>query len=98
VERYGRDGRGRLATAAIGPPGIDLVRMRQNLASHLGADVASRFTQAYVAVGGDPSARDPFWDLLDAADSLPDLGPHDGPGSGDRGRFADYVARVVAEV
>jgi aminoglycoside phosphotransferase (APT) family kinase protein len=86
------------ATAAIGPPGIDLARMRQNLASHLGADVAGRFTQAYVAAGGDPSARDPFWDLLDAADSLPDLAPHDGPGGGDRGRFEDYVARVVAEV
>jgi aminoglycoside phosphotransferase (APT) family kinase protein len=85
------------ATAAIGPPGIDLARMRQNLASHLGADAADGFTRAYVAAGGDDDARDPFWDLLDAADSLPDLPPDLGPGGGDRDDFEDYVARVLAE-
>lgn len=85
------------ATAAIGPPGIDLARMRQNLASHLGAEVADRFVTAYVAAGGDPRARDPYWDLVDAADSVPDLAADVGPGGGDRGRFEDYVARVLAE-
>jgi aminoglycoside phosphotransferase (APT) family kinase protein len=85
------------ATAAIGPPGIDLARMRQNLASHLGADVADAFARAYVAAGGDEGARHPFWDLLDAADSLPDLPADLGPGGGDRDRFEDYVARVLAE-
>jgi aminoglycoside phosphotransferase (APT) family kinase protein len=84
------------ATAAWGPPGIDLARMRLNLASHLGKDVADRFVVAYVAAGGDPSARHPFWDLLDAADSLPDLSPT-WPYDGDFAKFEDYVERVLAE-
>lgn len=84
------------ATAAWGPPGIDLARMRMNLASHHGRDIADRFFVAYVAAGGDASARNPFWDLLDAADLLPDLIPHTWLG-GDLTRFADYVENVLRE-
>jgi aminoglycoside phosphotransferase (APT) family kinase protein len=85
------------ATAAWGPPGIDLARMRLNLASRLGRGAADRFVVLYVAAGGDGSARDPFWDLLDAADTLPDLGPSIAPGGGDMARFEDYAASVLAE-
>jgi aminoglycoside phosphotransferase (APT) family kinase protein len=86
------------ATAAWGPPGIDLARMRQNLAAHLGAAVADRFSAAYVAAGSDPRARHPYWDLLDAADSIPDLGASDAPGGYSMDRFEHYVATVLAEL
>jgi len=86
------------ATAAIGPAGIDLARMRQNLAGWHGAAVAERFTARYVASGGDPDARDPFWDLLDAVDSVAYKDEPGAPGEGDVGRFEDYVAGVLAEV
>ena len=85
------------ATAAWGPAGIDLARVRLNLAAHHGRDVADRFVVAYVTAGGDPSARDPFWDLLDAADLLPDLSTPMWLGGGDLARFEDYVESVIAE-
>lgn len=86
------------ATAAWGPPGIDLARMRQNLAGHLGPAVAHGFAALYVAAGGDPRARHPYWDLLDAADSIPDVAVSEAPGGGSAHRFEDYVARVLAEL
>jgi len=79
-------------TAALGPPGIDLARMRLNLIFHHEMDSADRFVDAYVAAGGDPSARNPYWDLLDAADLLLDL-----PSESDLGRYEDYVESVLAE-
>jgi aminoglycoside phosphotransferase (APT) family kinase protein len=88
------------ATAARGPAGIDLARMRQNLAAHRGTGVADRFSLRYAAAGGDPTARDPFWDLLDAADSVADLLEPGAPGDGDGNveRFEAYVASVLAEL
>ena len=85
------------ATAAWGPPGIDLARMRMNLAAHLGTDVADQFLVAYIAAGGDRSARDPFWDLLDAANVLPDLSSPAPLGDGDIARFEEYVEDLLAE-
>jgi aminoglycoside phosphotransferase (APT) family kinase protein len=85
------------ATAAWGPPGIDLARMRLNLAVHLGRDVADRFAVAYVAAGGDGSARHPYWDLLDAADFVSDINSPTWTGGGDLARFEDYVEGVLAE-
>jgi hypothetical protein len=85
------------ATAAWGPPGIDLARMRLNLVSHFGRDGPDRFVVAYVTAGGDPSARNPFWDLLDAADLLPDLISPTRPGGSDLAQFEDYVESVLAE-
>lgn len=84
------------ATAAWGPPGIDLARMRLNLASHHGKDSADRFLVAYAAAGGDASAHAPYWDLLDAADVLPDLSPTRF-GDGTLARFEEYVQIVLAE-
>jgi len=83
------------ATAAWGPPGIDLARMRLNLAACFGRDIADRFVVAYVTAGGDPSTRNPFWDLLDAADLLADLSPT--WTRGELARFEDYAESVLTE-
>src|SRR5262245_4123378 len=85
------------ATAAWGPPGIDLVRMRLNLASRCGPGAADRFASAYEAAGGEPGFRHPFWDLLDAADALADTAPQAAELDA-FARFEDWVARVLAEV
>ena len=84
------------ATAAWGPPGIDLARMRLNLAAQHGRAAADRFAVLYAAMGGDESARSGYWDLLDAADALADLGPAM-PEGGDLARFEDYVEHVLEE-
>ena len=84
-------------TAALGPPGIDLARMRLNLAFFHGGGCADRFVTAYVGAGGDRSARNPYWDLLDAADVVPDLSPPE-PGAGGLAQFEDYVESVLGEV
>jgi aminoglycoside phosphotransferase (APT) family kinase protein len=86
------------ATAARGPAGIDLARMRQNLAGWHGKEAADRFTERYVGAGGDPAARQPFWDLLDAADSVAYNDEPAAPGEGDVALFEDYVASVAAEL
>ncbi len=85
------------STAAWGPPGIDLARMRVNLASALGRVAAERFAALYVAAGGDPSARGAYWDLLDAADLLPDLTPPARPDLAAVARIEEYVAHRLAE-
>jgi hypothetical protein len=59
-------------TAAWGPPGIDLARMRLNLVEEIDAASSEGFLRAYRSAGGDPDDRHPFWDLLDAADCLLD--------------------------
>lgn len=86
------------ATAARGPAGVDLARMRQNLAAWHGKAAADRFTERYVEAGGDPAARHPFWDLLDASDSVADTDEPGAPGEGDVALFEDYVASVAAEL
>lgn len=83
------------ATAAVGPPGIDLARMRLNLACRWGFSAADQFSDAYVAAGGDPNAFDPLLDLLDAADYLTDLLPPPESASGDFDRFEEYVEGVL---
>ncbi len=85
-------------TAAWGPPGIDLARMRLNLVEEVGPASERRFLEAYRAVGGDPDDRHPYWDLRDAADATIDL-PHRNDLEGhDRSRFEAWVASVLAEL
>jgi aminoglycoside phosphotransferase (APT) family kinase protein len=87
------------ATAAWGPPGIDLARMRLNLADVVGPDHAERFLDAYKAAGGAPAARHPYWVLLDAADALIDEGlPRTAVEADSTTRFETWVARILAEV
>ena len=85
------------ATAAWGPPGIDLARMRLNLAMTHGAAAADRFTEAYAAAGGDRSARHRYWDLLDAADAVLDISPATPAEARAWARFEDYVEHILAE-
>ncbi|HET9326827.1 MAG TPA: aminoglycoside phosphotransferase family protein [Candidatus Eisenbacteria bacterium] len=85
-------------TAATGPAGIDLAHMRLNLAAHLGRGPADRFAAAYIAAGGDPSARHPYWDLLDATDLAPDMSDSNGSDVGDLARLEDFVETVLSEM
>jgi aminoglycoside phosphotransferase (APT) family kinase protein len=87
------------ATASWGPPGIDLARMRLNLAQELGPDRAERFLDAHRSAGGAPEDRHPYWDLLDAADALIDEEPQSSADAADpTARFETWVARVLAEL
>ena len=83
-------------TAAWGPPGIDLARMRLNLLEEVGPAAASRFLEAYRHAGGDPLDRHPYWDLCDAADFIIDDG--EALEGHDRARFETWVAGVLAEL
>jgi aminoglycoside phosphotransferase (APT) family kinase protein len=86
------------ATAAVGPPGIDLARMRLNLALHHGRSAAKRFVDAYLAAGGDASARDRYWDLFDAADFAVDFVPSGEHASENFARFEEYIEEVLNEL
>jgi Ser/Thr protein kinase RdoA (MazF antagonist) len=83
-------------TAAWGPPGIDLARMRLNLLEDVGPAGARRFLEAYRDAGGDPRDRHPYWDLCDAADFIVDdaeaLEDHD------PARFETWVEEVLTEL
>jgi aminoglycoside phosphotransferase (APT) family kinase protein len=88
-------------TAAWGPPGIDLARMRINLASELGLEVAARFLEIYDEVDGQSEDRHPYWDLLDAVDSLPEAeeqAPADAAESLKWDRFELWVESVLSEI
>ncbi|MEP6757936.1 MAG: aminoglycoside phosphotransferase family protein [Actinomycetota bacterium] len=85
-------------TAAWGPPGIDLARMRINLVEEVDPASAERFLAAYRAAGGDPADRHPYWDLLDAADFLNDNSYRNDLEGHDRARFEGWVAGVLAEL
>ena len=81
-------------SASYGPPEVDVAHMRANLAMSFGCDVADEFRHHYVEAGG-PAAFDPYWDLRDAVDFLPELT------SGERSnlelvRLEEFVARAVA--
>ncbi len=84
------------ATAARGPAGIDLARLRLNLAGRLGPRAAAAFLPAYAAAGGDPTERHPYWDLLDAADAMTFAGAS--PPTPELRNFEDWVASVLAEI
>jgi aminoglycoside phosphotransferase (APT) family kinase protein len=86
-------------TACVGPPAIDLARMRQNLVLVDGVAAADRFLDRYVGETGRDGDRDPWWDLRDAADLLVDLAPPATRTQADRvRRWERYVARVAAEL
>jgi aminoglycoside phosphotransferase (APT) family kinase protein len=86
-------------TAAWGPPGIDLARMRLNLVEEVSPASSDAFLVAYREAGGDPDDRHPYWDLRDAADCLlesasgvSDIDDHD------KARFETWVAAALAEL
>lgn len=85
-------------TAAWGPAGIDLARMRLNLVEEVSPASADAFSAVYRSAGGDPDDRHPYWDLRDAADCLiegpsgSDIDDHD------KARFETWVAGALAEL
>lgn len=87
-------------TGCWGPPGIDLARSRLNLASDYGTETADRFLALYESLTGGGSAHGPYWDLLDAADSVHDtMSPETDPvRTRSLLRFEEYVASVVARL
>ncbi|MFI6982697.1 phosphotransferase family protein [Embleya sp. NPDC050154] len=59
-------------TGCVGPRGIDLARIRLNLALSHGVAVAEEFLPAYAEASGRTDDHHPYWDLLDAGDALLD--------------------------
>lgn len=84
-------------TGCRGPRGIDLARMRLNLAGDFPAGSPERFLDIHRSIAGE-DLRHPYWDLLDAADSILDMPGPDSPREAlSYASFDDWVARVVAE-
>jgi aminoglycoside phosphotransferase (APT) family kinase protein len=85
-------------TGSNGPYGIDLARMRINLALDYGVDVAGRFQTIYRGAAGR-ELRHPHWDLTDAADFILDMPPPRTQEVADRyGRFEYWVAIALSEL
>ena len=85
-------------TAAWGPPGIDLARMRLNLVEEVSPASADAFLVAYREAGGDPDDRHPYWDLRDAADCLIEGPFRNDIDDHDKAAFETWVARALAEL
>ncbi|MBI3647350.1 MAG: aminoglycoside phosphotransferase family protein [Actinobacteria bacterium] len=83
-------------TGCWGPPGIDLARLRLNLAREVSPEAAERFLQIYPEEGGSPTERHPYWDLLDAADMADTGPPADADEAASWRRLEEYVVRVAA--
>lgn len=83
-------------TACVGPRGIDLARVRLDLALAHGVAVAEEFLPAYARAFGAANAHHPYWDLLDAADALVDWPePRDAVELVRWQRFEAWVGRAV---
>jgi aminoglycoside phosphotransferase (APT) family kinase protein len=85
-------------TGCLGPRGIDLARMRLNLAGRYGVDTSDHFLGLYREVGGI-DAYHPYWDLLDAADALVDWPEPTTMGKfSEYARFEQWVARSTSKL
>jgi len=83
-------------TACVGPRGIDLARVRLDLALTHGVAVAEEFLPAYARAFGGADEHHPYWDLLDAADALVDWPePRDAKALVAWQRFEAWVGRAV---
>jgi aminoglycoside phosphotransferase (APT) family kinase protein len=94
--------RGRLSgvvdwtTGCVGPFGVDLARMRLNLAAEVGPSDAERFLSAYERGTGRLGERDPYWDLVDALDFVTDaVRPRTAPDRQRSDRFERWVERCL---
>jgi aminoglycoside phosphotransferase (APT) family kinase protein len=79
-----------------GPPSIDLGHMRVNLAWELGVGAADRFLAAHRALTG--LDHHPYWDLVAAADVVPELEAPGPPPEPWLARMEDLVAAALAEL
>lgn len=85
-------------TGSNGPYGIDLARMRLNLAAEYGVEVAAEFQEVYREASGR-DLRHPYWDLTDAADAILDMPLPRTQEVADRyGRFEHWVAIALSEL
>ncbi|WP_433170836.1 phosphotransferase family protein [Actinoallomurus sp. CA-150999] len=85
-------------TGCRGPYGVDLARMRINLAIEYGVEVAERFLAVYQATVGH-DGRHPYWDLLDAADMILDMPVPETQAVADGySRFEHWTAIALASV
>ncbi|MBM7788178.1 phosphotransferase family protein [Tenggerimyces flavus] len=85
-------------TGCLGPRGIDLARMRLNLAGRYGGEFADRFLALYQS-GATVTDHHPYWDLLDAADGILDLRePSTSEQRVEYAQFEEWVARSVARL
>jgi aminoglycoside phosphotransferase (APT) family kinase protein len=83
-------------TAARGPLEIDLARMRQNLAKELGDPWPELFVEDYRRLAGTRLSELRIWELVDIADSLPDMSPPMTPLHEERwARFEAHAGRVL---
>jgi len=83
-------------TACVGPRGIDLARVRLDLALAHGVAVAEEFLPVYARAFGTAGEHHPYWDLLDAADALVDWPePRDAREVVEWQRFEAWVGRAV---
>lgn len=83
-------------TGCVGPRGIDLARVRLNLALTHGVAVAEDFLPAYAKASGRTGDHHPYWDLLDAGDALLDWPEPEGREEiVEWQRFEAWVGRAV---
>jgi aminoglycoside phosphotransferase (APT) family kinase protein len=83
-------------TGCVGPPGVDLARMRNNLAYRHGPGAAEQFLRVYVSETGCEQHHHPWWDLVDAVDMLVDTpAPADGMQADRLRQWEQHVARAV---
>ena len=87
-------------TGCAGPVGIDLARMRMNLAweFEFELELGAGFLDAWREVADDPDAYHPYWDVLDAVDRLGDGEHHEEHRPERLARFEAYTARALAEL
>jgi aminoglycoside phosphotransferase (APT) family kinase protein len=79
-------------TGCRGPAAVDLARARLNLALDHGVEWADRFAEVHRSLAGE-DVVDPWWDLVAAADTIPDLrAPRTRAETARIDRFEDYVA------
>jgi aminoglycoside phosphotransferase (APT) family kinase protein len=85
-------------TGCRGPYGVDLARVRIDLAMEYGVEVAERFLTVYARTAGR-DGRHPYWDLLDAADMILDMPvPETQDAADGYSRFEHWTAIALASV
>ena len=85
-------------TGCRGPYAVDVARMRLNLAMDYGVEVAGQFQAIYRRVAGRET-RDPYWDLVDAADAILDMPVPQTQAVADRyARFEHWTALALADL
>jgi aminoglycoside phosphotransferase (APT) family kinase protein len=81
---------------SFGPPSVDLGHLRVNLAWDLSVAVADRFMAAHRALTGFD--HQPYWDLVCAADVVPELDSGGPPPDPSLQRMEDLVAAALASL